>query len=176
MDTGEKIHSIITIILAISTLILGMQNYSLSNRFYELEETSLRADVSILINPIEKQNWTENPNGTSFTIDGMLINEGGRSTRIAKLEVYAIFNFSNGDIYVDPISNYQHELYLERDILTSKESALFNISQNVRHFLEINPNTGEVIQIYGSRPDALRIIVWHNDGKGEKIQINEIQK
>ena len=50
------------------------------------------------------------------------------------------------------------------------------MSQYVRHFLEVNPNTGEVIQIYGSRPDAVCIIVWHNDGKGEQIQINEIQK
>ena len=173
MDKGEKINAIATFILAI---VLGISQVYLALRVYQMEEASLRGEVSILINPIAKQNWTSTANGTSFTIDGTLFNEGSRSAIITKLEVSAKFYFSNGEAYIDPISNYKHDLYLEKDVLTPKESGLFNISQDVRHFLEISRNTGEVIQIYGERPDAIRIIVWYNDGKGEQISINEIQK
>ena len=169
MDRGEKIHAVFTIVLGISTLYLGIQNYNLSNKFYQIDEASRRADVSILINPIDRQNWTFTSNGTSFTIDGMLFNEGGRSTRITKVEVSAIFNFSNGDEYVDTISNYKNDLYLEKDVLTPKEGAFFNISQDVRHFIELNRNTGEVIGIYETRPDAIRILIWHIDGKCEQL-------
>ena len=179
MDRGEKINALATLILAfilgISQVYLAIQNNELNNKVYQLQETSLRADISILVNPIKEENWTFTTNGdTYFMISGMLFNEGSRNTKITKLEVSVKYNFSNGEQYTDPISNYKHYLYLEKDVLSSKEGTLFNFSGSVRPFIVVNPNSGQVMGVYNSRPDMIIVLVWHNDGKGEQLSYNSI--
>ena len=178
MDKGEKYNAVATLILAIilgaSQFYLAIQSNNLNNNVYELQQSSLRADMSILINPINQENWTFTDNSTYFVISGMLFNEGSRNTQITRLEVSIMYNFSNGQQYTDPISNYKHDLYLEKGVLSPKEGTAFNFSGSVRPFLVVNPNSGQVMGIYNSRPDMISIFVWHNDGKGEQLSYNSM--
>ena len=112
MDRGEKINAFATLLLAIilgiSQIYLAMQSYDLNNRVFQLQEDSLRADLSILVSPVTNQNWAYIANNeTYFTVGGMLVNEGSRSTVITKVAVSIAYNYSNGEQYTDSISNYK---------------------------------------------------------------------
>ena len=156
-------------VLGLSTLYLAIENNNLNNKFYQLEEASLRADINVLINPIPNQNWTFTSNGTFLMVDGILFNEGARSTLITKVEVAIIYNFSDGEEYVDLFPSNLRNFYMEKYTVAPTESRLFNISIVAYPSIALNENTGEFIGIYESRPDKIRLFVWHNDGVGEQL-------
>ena len=178
MKKGEMINAILTLILAlvlgISQVYLAIENNKLEERFYQLQEESLRADINVFINPIPNQNWTFTSNYTYITIDGMLVNEGARSTIIKKIEVAIIYNFSDGKEYVDQFSPNPSNFLMQKYIIAPKESRQFNMSIAAYPTMELNRYTGELIGIYYSKPDRIRILVYHDDGEGEQLDYKSI--
>jgi hypothetical protein len=179
MDKGDKINAIATIFLAIiigvSQLYLAWQNNELNNKLYQLQASSVRADISILVNP-SQQNWAfTSDNGTAFTINGLLVNEGSRSAEILSIGASATYDYSpNGR--AGNLTMSINSTNLERSFLPSKESTKFAISGTTRPYAMFelmqlfNVTVSPTLSIASPKPSAIEFFVTYNDG--ESIQVS----
>jgi len=171
MNKGEKIIAISTFILAVvlgvSQLYLAIENNNLNYKVYQLEEASRRADISILINP--NQNWTFTENFTYITLNLKFYNEGERTTLITKIEMHLIYCFSDGTEQTYVSHTNMDDFNMEDYTISPNEENDFTITLVELPTMALNKKTGELVGVFSSRADKVRILVWHNDGVDEQL-------
>jgi len=137
---------------------------------------SLRADLNILIDTIEIQNWTFVPEGVFLEVKGELHNEGARTTEITKGQISLEFIFpkSGGQYtFIIPL-NFTRDFSMEDYAVEKDGERSFKFTYYIMKHLVFNDRTGEVIQIGDEKPEKVAITIWHNDGKeGELTNYNE---
>lgn len=132
---------------------------------HDLTVDSTRADISVFIEPINVQNWTFISEGVYLTVNGMLANEGSRTTLINKIELYAIFPYSGGgeEVFTIPC-NLTTNFNIANYTIDENEHHTFSINYFILNHLTLNDETGQIMQIGDSKPEKVGLIVWHNDG------------
>jgi hypothetical protein len=155
-------------------VVLGVINYNLAMESHNLQMESLRADVNIFIEPIEKQNWTFTSNGVFLEVKGLLVNEGSRTTEMGKAELYLTFPFpEEGGEHVFTIPSNVTKDFMEDYTIEEGGQRGFTISYFIMNHLVVNKETGEIMQIGDVKPLKVGVTMWYNDNIGEKSSYGE---
>ena len=156
-------------------VVLGMINYNIAMTNQNLQLESLRADVNIFIEPIANQNWTFTSNGVFLEIKGLLINEGARTTQMDRAELYLTFPFPElGGEHVFTIHyNVSKDFIMEDYTIEEGGKREVIFTYFIMHHLELNDETGEIMQIGDVKPLKVGVTMWHNDNIGEKSSYSE---
>lgn len=135
---------------------------------------STRADISIFIEPISVQNWTFTSEGVKLTVNGMIANEGSRTTMINKIELYAVFPYSGGgeEVFTIPC-NLTSSFNMANYTIDEGKHRAFSIDYFIMNHLVVNDETGQIMQIGSSMPNKVGLVIWHNDGMGTIIDSGE---
>jgi hypothetical protein len=150
-----------------SVLNFGLQQsiLNLQTDLHDLTISSTRADISIFIEPISVQNWTFVSNGVYLTVNGLLKNEGTRTTLIKKISLYATFPYSGGgeEVFTIPV-NLTENFNIANLTIGENEERVFSINYFILHHLVLNDETGQIMQIGDSKAEKVGLLVWHYDG------------
>jgi hypothetical protein len=182
LENKDKIPIIISIISLLTTI--GMSAYfsvrqnsliqeqdSLSQRLYQLQAASMRANMSIFA---FNQNWTFTTDGVFLTINGTLRNEGTREAIVRSMGLSVTYHYSDGTPYTTAMVEYSDlakYCNIENATVPEKKEISFSISMFIHWEIiaiiggSYTSNSTSVV-IGKARSDNYTVSVTYFDGVG----------
>ena len=165
-----KVKDAVSIISLAATIILSLTTIWLGYLVYNLQANSMRADVSILINPLLDQHWAFVFDGVYFTVNGTFSNDGTRAALIKELDLSVLYNLSDNNVYslTTTFLNPSEACQWNNDTILAGEARRFSVTMFVNEYMVVDVPHNSSRMIGNSRSDAASIYIQYNDGKGDK--------
>lgn len=139
----------------------------------DLQTTSMRANMSILINPQVDQQWTLDSNGALLTVNATIKNEGSREAILKNVDLMVTYHYSDDTPYTVTVRYFDLQKYCNIKNNTLPEDKETPFSANIFIASELLGIIGgsysshpATLVIGNSRSDSFTVSVTYFDGIG----------